>query len=277
MLCSQRVTNCSIRIRLVKLHLLPMRSINHHSHKLAPLQDLFQHLLPLIHALQSAHLDAISRDLLSEQEVRHFSQHARQRLVALLHCQSRLWRRRRVDAAGSGRLCEHLRVGDVLGTLEIPARQRLHQFLLLALRLCSFNEAVRIEGVDHPAIGVQLDAGFQPRFAQRIVFRVRVLLGVAKLSPQVVIQAFTLLRNVGIEENRMKADSHMVLHFQFPHSRLQVGLADERKGTSDVGQEINLDFRRAVHNSSKSWLLQGQDLRKLLEAFGVHKLNSRFR
>mmetsp|Transcript_89077 Transcript_89077/g.276827 ORF Transcript_89077/g.276827 Transcript_89077/m.276827 type:complete len:359 (-) Transcript_89077:106-1182(-) len=129
-----------------------------------------------------------------------------------------------------------------------------------------------VEGVHHPAVRVQADANLQTCQSQWVVLRVGVLLRVAVLPQEVVVEAFALLRNVGVQEHGMVPDNCPLIEAHAAQREVQRGLADVREGAAHVRQDVDHDLRAPRGPGDRWW--QGKQLRELLETNGVGKLQA---
>mmetsp|Transcript_3650 Transcript_3650/g.13421 ORF Transcript_3650/g.13421 Transcript_3650/m.13421 type:complete len:557 (-) Transcript_3650:175-1845(-) len=280
MLCTQRHADRRVRHALREADILAIGAGDRLADDGGLLEHRLQCALPLLHGLLAPHLHTVPRDALAHQEVRHLADPRGHGLV--LRQDSRA--ARRVGDPTFGVLArepgvlsssaEHCHIRDILRPLEVALRQCLDHFVLPPGLGRSFDKHEGVEGVHHAAARVQLHAGFEAHDAQGVALGMGVLLGVAILAQQVVIQILAFLRNVRIQKHRMVTDGDVLVESEVLQCRIEVQLAHKGEGATDIGEDVDDDLR-GIRGEVQPLSRQREQLREFLELHGVRKLHTR--
>mmetsp|Transcript_92611 Transcript_92611/g.267423 ORF Transcript_92611/g.267423 Transcript_92611/m.267423 type:complete len:657 (-) Transcript_92611:140-2110(-) len=273
-----------IGVGLREFQLCSTRPRHGHAHPTGLLEDLAQHIFPVLDRAIPSDLQAVARDALTQEEVGHLSDVAAQVLVNRLDLRAPLIIRQPSghvlgnEARLLGSRDEDGLVGDVLRVDEVAAGERLHHLMLLPALLRCLDEHERVERVDHPTAGVQLEPELQPGQAQGIRLGMRVLLRVAMLPKQVVVEALSLLRYIRIEKHGAVPKGGALAQAHGLHRPLKAQEAQEGDRAADVREHIDDKLRggrrvRAARRRAAG--RQGEHLGEHLETLGVRVLHTR--
>mmetsp|Transcript_98828 Transcript_98828/g.206014 ORF Transcript_98828/g.206014 Transcript_98828/m.206014 type:complete len:410 (-) Transcript_98828:843-2072(-) len=195
-------------------------------------EDRLEGLLPLFNGLQTADFDAVARNAFTEHKVGNLADSLRQALVLLPDARAaRLVEDEVAGLLGQSELPSDLRedldLGDVLSLLEVDAREGLEGVVLLADLCRGRDEHEGVEGVDDAAVRVQKHAGLLALDAEGVLLGVRVLLAVAVVAEQIVVQTLSFFGHVGVEEDRVVAEDRILVQTQILQCSVHVELTQK--------------------------------------------------
>mmetsp|Transcript_2519 Transcript_2519/g.7504 ORF Transcript_2519/g.7504 Transcript_2519/m.7504 type:complete len:550 (+) Transcript_2519:639-2288(+) len=279
----------AVRVGLLKKDRLPSRPRDLHADEVRLLDHLAQDRLPGLGRPVSPGVRAVARDAVAQEEVGDLANLRGELLVPRPHAPAQLEvlegpaRLVRGQAGLLGGLAEHRLVGDVLRLLEVQPGDGVHHLALEALPLRRVDEAERVERVHDAAVGVELHAHREALEPQRVVLRVSVLLGVAVIAQEVVVEALALLGDVRVQEDRVVANRRKLVEAEILQRLLQVQVTDVREGAADVREDVDdelLGLHRLVQCRREGLRLrirsarERDELRQFLKVDGVGKLHA---